>query len=194
MDRTRFVITGVITTLYFITACTTQSEKIVETVIVEITSTPLPTEDPTDATISEPTLKLLLQADKEEVASFTRDIRDLTSECQASDFLYDFSKDGLITGFSSGIHNVREKCDLMEIEIEIPEHCEPCLNVISMVQEHAQIMLNGTDLIEKGHSTLNEDYVSEGLEMFWDADIFWEEIEDAIDGVRTEYNLPVFTR
>ena len=108
----------------------------------------------------------------------------------ASKFLYDFTKDYLITGYKSSIRNVREKCDLMEIGIDIPEYCHGCQDVLLMVQAHAKIMLDGIDLIEKANATLNQDLLTEGLEKFWDADIYWkEEVAGSIDDVRASYGL-----
>lgn len=167
-------------------ACTQQPERsntpetIFETVITTV--------------IVEPTVEILVQADKEEVARFTRELHDITGKCQASDFLYDFTSDGLVAGYKAGIKNVRDNCDLDELDIEIPENCEPCQTVITLVQEHAELMLDGTELIDKGNAILNQELLSEGLEKFWDADIFWEQVADEIDGVRTAYNLPEITR
>lgn len=186
MRRIIFIFATLVANLILIPACGTQPEqpqqpeKIIETVVETITV--------------EPTIEILLQANVEEVARFTRELLDITGECQASDFLYDFTSDALLSGYKAGIKNVREKCNLEEINIQMPENCEPCQNVLPIIQEHAKLMVEGTDQIDKGNATINQELLTEGLEKFWDADILWDKVADAIDSVRTAYNLPELTR
>lgn len=186
METRRLAIIAFIISISFITACaiqpeqTQQPEIIIETVVTTV--------------IVEPTIEIIVQADKEDVARFTREILDISGDCQASDFLYDFTKDALISGYKAGIKNVREKCNLEEINIDVPENCEPCLNVLPIIHEHGKLMVEGTDLIDKANATLNQELLSDGLEKFWDADFLWDEVAEAIDDVRIAYNLPELTR
>ena len=181
MCRRRLLVGIVVLLICFFSACTTVAsppEKITETVITTVVDV-------------DPTLEVLVQVDNEEVAKFTKEILDITSNCQASTFLYDFRSDTILYGYKAGIKSVRDKCNLKEIEIEIPKYCEPCRNVIPIIQEHAKLMVEGVDLIEKANASLNQELLTEGLDKFWDAEIVWKDVKNSIDGIRTVYNLPV---
>ena len=138
-----------------------------------------------------PTVDVSLPDNNEEVARFTRNILDITGNCQASTFLYEFRSDTILYGYKAGIKSIREKCDLEEIDIDIPENCEACRNVIPIIQEHTKLMMEGADLIEKANASFNQDLLNEGLEKFWEADIVAKDADQSIDIIRTDYNLPV---
>jgi hypothetical protein len=133
-------------------------------------------------------------ADNEEVAKFTRELFDISSNCQASTFLYDFRSDTILYGYEAGIKSVREKCDLGRIDLELPDHCERCRDLIPVIQEHANLMVAGADMIEEANTTLDQELLNEGLEKFYVAKIYWEDVAEAINGVRIRYNLPEIIR
>ncbi len=91
MCRRRLLVGIVVLLICFFSACTTVAsppEKITEIVITTVVDV-------------DPTLEVLVQADNEEVAKFTKEILDITSNCQASTFLYDFRRDTILYGYKA---------------------------------------------------------------------------------------------
>ncbi len=44
-------------------------------------------------------------------------------------------------------------------------------------------MVDGVDLIEMANASLNQELLTEGLEIFWEAEIVWKDVKNSIDGI-----------
>lgn len=187
MDKTRVIIL-VIATMWFLCACapqfdqTPQPEKIMETVIVEFTSTPIPTQLTTEKT----------EVDQDNFKEYAETIFiDLYSSCAGLS-----QKDWESTDitFNLKIRADAEACVNLISTHEIPQNCEydfECNQLSSLATEYRTLVTDGWRLFRKGEDTLDDDLVSEGIGMFWEADVIWQDIRDLIFRLVNRYGWEI---
>lgn len=186
MGRYLFVFTVIFVYIILVTACSTQPEKIVETVIVEVTSTPVPTDTP----LPEPTEAPEISMDSFREYSETV-FEDMYGSCVGLS-----RKDWATTDFTLSLlfRAEAEKCIKLISTHEIPINCEndtECNQLSELAKEYTTLVTDGWRLFRKGEDTLNEDLVSEGLGMFWDADEMWLEIRDVVFDLEDKYGWDI---
>jgi len=178
MDRRRLALVVIIGILVLASACATQPERIIETVIVEVTSIPEPTEVP--------------EINMDSFREYTQTIfEDMYGSCVGLS-----RKDWATTDFTLSLllRADAEKCVRLISTHEIPINCEynlECNQLSSLALEYTTFVTDGWILFRKGEDTLNDDLVSEGLGMFWDAGEMWIEIIEVIHDLEDKYGWEI---
>ena len=169
-----------------ITACSSQPKNVVETVKVDVTSTSIPTDIPM------PTPTELPELDMDRFEGYTQTIfDDMYSSCVGLS-----RKDWGTTDFTLNLlYRVEaEKCVNLVTTHDTPLNCEfnaECNQLSSLALEYTALITDGWRLIRKGEDTLNDELVSEGLGMFWDADEMWLEIRDVVFALEEKYGWEI---
>lgn len=122
------------------------------------------------------------------VDSYTQELYDSLQDCILLRDAFDFTSEERIYGYEVGIKKV-EECVQLALEIKIPEACQECEELEPIVRKFADQTRYSLDLINQGHQTEKEVFISEGIVTFWDADITLEIIRLTIDNIREAYNL-----
>ena len=172
--------------LYIITACSSLSGNVIETVIIEITSTPIPSDIP------EPTPTEIPELDMDSFMSYTQTIfDDMYGSCVGLS-----RKDWGTTDFTLNLlYRVdAEKCINLINNHDPPLNCEfndECNQLSSLALEYKVLITDGWRLLRKGEDTHNDELVSDGLGLFWDADEMWLEIRDAVFAIEEKYGWEI---
>ena len=181
MGNTKIILTVVMAILLSMLACITE-QTVVETVIVEVTSTPLPTDTP------EPPPTDVPELDIDSFRGYTQAIfTDMYGSCVGLS-----RKDWATTNFTINLMDRAQASECVRLisAHEIPANCEfdtECNQLSTLAIEYTELITEGWKLFKKGESTLNDELISEGLGMFWDADELWIEIIDVIHGLEEKY-------
>lgn len=180
------IIAGLVVFCYFIPSisCSIPSETVVVTVVVEVTSTPAPTSAPTSTPLHTEEPEINLDSFREYADTVFNDMYDNCVGLSRKDWgTTDFT-------FSLLIRADAERCVNQISTHETPLNCEydiECNQLSSLATEYTALVTEGWRLFRKGEATLDEDSVSEGLVMFWDADEMWLEIRDAVFALEDKY-------
>jgi hypothetical protein len=187
MENTKYLLLVVIAILLSMLACTTQ-QTVVETVIVEVTSTPLPTDKPEPT----PTPTYVPELDLNSFRVYTQAIfTDMYGSCVGLS-----RKDWATTNFTINLMDRAQAAECVRLisEHEIPLNCEydaECNQLSSLAIEYTALITEGWKQFKKGESTLSDELISEGLGMFWDAEELWVEIVDVIFGLEEKYGWEI---
>jgi hypothetical protein len=175
-------------TLFFNCTCSPQSDetqppvKVIETVIVKVTLIPDPTQLPTE----EP------KVNKDSLREYVEIIfNDLYSSCVG---LSQKDWDSTDSSVSSMIRANAQACVDLINNHEIPLNCEhdyECNQLSTLATEYTTLVTDGWRLFRQGEEMQDEELISEGLGMFWEADLRWIEIRDVIFSLVSKFGWEI---